>query len=173
MLTKQWDKAEAEGRELMKPEYGFELVPEYKDIFTLANEKNPEIIWACQCAKGYQEHKWQPHVLPNDYNFTSYLDKMTKWNGYKISWDFMQTFDPADRRLLTIAYEYTSKDGVVHNEKNDRPDPSAQLYLGAVPLKYEFVRLYGRRFTNRLDYLPVCRCAHFDSRGILYATRMP
>lgn len=125
-------------RELMKPEYGFELVPEYKDIFTLANEKNPEIIWACQCAKGYQEHKWQPHVLPNDYNFTSYLDKMTKWNGYKISWDFMQTFDPADRRLLTIAYEYTSKDGVVHNEKNDRPDPSAQLYLGAVPLKYEF-----------------------------------
>ena len=50
----------------------------------------------------------------------------------------MQTFDPADRRLLTIAYEYTSKDGVVHNEKNDRPDPSAQLYLGAVPLKYEF-----------------------------------
>ena len=73
--------------------------------------------------------KWQPHVLPNDYNFTSYLDKMTKWNGYKISWDFMQTFDPADRRLLTIAYEYTSKDGVVHNEKNDRPDPSAQLYL--------------------------------------------
>ena len=138
MLTKQWDKAEAEGRELMKPEYGFELAPEYKDIFTLANEKNPEIIWACQCAKGYQEHKWQPHVLPNDYNFTSYLDKMTKWNGYKISWDFMQTFDPADRRLLTIAYEYTSKDGVVHNEKNDRPDPSAQLYLGAVPLKYEF-----------------------------------
>lgn len=97
-----------------------------------------EIIWACQCAKGYQEHKWQPHVLPNDYNFTSYLDKMTKWNGYKISWDFMQTFDPADRRLLTIAYEYTSKDGVVHKEKNDRPDPSAQLYLGAVPLKYEF-----------------------------------
>lgn len=63
MLTKQWDKAEAEGRELMKPEYGFELVPEYKDIFTLANEKNPEIIWACQCAKGYQEHKWQPHVM--------------------------------------------------------------------------------------------------------------
>ena len=124
--------------EEMQPEYGFELVPEYKDIFTLANEKNPEIIWACQCAKGYQEHKWQPHVLPNDYNFTSYLDKMTKWNGYKISWDFMQTFDPADRRLLTIAYEYTSKDGVVHNEKNDRPDPSAQLYLGAVPLKYEF-----------------------------------
>lgn len=138
MLTKQWDKAETEGRELMKPEYGFELVPEYKDIFTLANEKNPEIIWACQCAKGYQEHKWQPHVLPNDYNFTTYLDKMTKWNGYKISWDFMNTFDPEDRRLQTIAYEYTNKDGVVHNEKNDRPDPSAQLYLGAVPLKYEF-----------------------------------
>ncbi len=42
---------------------------------------------------------------------------------------FYADLDPADRRLLTIAYEYTSKDGVVHNEKNDRPDPSAQLYL--------------------------------------------
>lgn len=138
MLTRQWDKAEAEGRELMKQEYGYELVPEYEDIFTLANEKNAEIIWACQCAKGYQEHKWQPHVLPTDYNFTDYLDRMTKWNGYKISWDFMATFDPADKRLETIASEYTSKEGVVHNEANDRPDPSAQLYYGAVPLKYEF-----------------------------------
>ena len=43
MLTKQWDKAEAEGRELMKPEYGFELVPEYKDIFTLANERTRKL----------------------------------------------------------------------------------------------------------------------------------
>ena len=138
MLTKQWDKAEKEGRELMKADYGYELVPEYKDIFTLANEKNAEIIWACQCAKGYQEHKWQPHVLPNDYNFTTYLDKMTKWNGYKISWKFMNTFDPADKRLQTIASEYTNKDGLVHNQASDQPNTSSQLYLGAVPLKYEF-----------------------------------
>lgn len=138
MLTKQWEKAEAEGRELMKADYGFKLVTEYKDIFTLANEKNAEIIWACQSAKGYQEHKWQPHVLPNDYNFTTYLDKMTKWNGYKISWDFMDTFDPADKRLSTLASEYTNKDGVVHNKTNDKTRPDAQLYLGAVPLKYEF-----------------------------------
>lgn len=137
MLTKQWDKAESAGRELLKSDYGFDLVPEYKDIFTLANEKNVEIIWACQCAKGYQEHKWQPHVLPNDYDFTTYLDKMTKWNGYKISWDFMHTFDPVDKRLKTIASEYTSKTGVVHNEANDRPKSSSQLYYGAVPIKYE------------------------------------
>lgn len=138
MLTHQWDKAESVGRELLKSDYGYDLLPNYKDIFTLANEKNVEIIWACQCAKGYQEHKWQPHVLPNDYNFTPYLDKMTKWNGYKISWNFMHTFDPDDKRLETIASEYTSKDGVVHNEENDSKNPSAQLYYGAVPLKYEF-----------------------------------
>ena len=34
MLEAGTSKAETEGRELMKPEYGFELVPEYKDIFT-------------------------------------------------------------------------------------------------------------------------------------------
>jgi hypothetical protein len=45
----QWtiELREEMGRELMKPKYGYELVLEYKDIFTLENERNQEIIWAC------------------------------------------------------------------------------------------------------------------------------
>jgi hypothetical protein len=138
MLTKQWNKAEAIGRELLKSEYGFDLIPEYKDIFTLANEKNKEIIWACQCATGYQEHLWQPHVLPGDYNFTPYLDGLTKWNGYKLAWNFVNTYDPADKRLETICTEYTSKSGKVHNQAIDGIDPLSELYRGAIPIKYEF-----------------------------------
>jgi hypothetical protein len=138
MLTNQWNKAEAIGRELLKPEYNFSLVPEYKDIFTLANEKNAEIIFASQCEPGYAQQLWQPHVLPNDYDFTPYLDGLTKWNGYKLAWHFVNTYDPADKRLETICIEYTSKNGKLHNQATDANDPSAQIYRGAIPLKYEF-----------------------------------
>ena len=63
MKTKQWQKAEAMGRELMDTKYGYSLVPNYKDIFTLANEKNAETIWSINCVKGYQEQYWQPHAI--------------------------------------------------------------------------------------------------------------
>jgi hypothetical protein len=137
MHTKQWAKAEAIGRELLKPEYGYDLVPEYKDIFTLANEQNIEIIWAAQCMRGYAENQWATSILPMDYDFTPFLNGLTKWNGYKISWPFVNTFDAQDKRLQTIVTAYTSKDGEVHNEANDAHNPSAFIYRGAIPLKYE------------------------------------
>ena len=44
----RWSDAVACGRELMKADYGYALQANYEDIFTLANERNSEIIWACQ-----------------------------------------------------------------------------------------------------------------------------
>lgn len=137
MHTKQWEKAEEMGRELMKSEYAYSLVPEYADIFKLANEKNAEIIWAVQCKTGFQQHKWQPHILPNDYDYTPFLSSLTKWNGFKMTWDYFNTFDLNDKRRETLIYDYTSKAGVHHNQENDANNPSAQLYLGCIPLKYE------------------------------------
>lgn len=137
MLTKQFDKAETIGRELMKPEYGYSLVPQYADIFTLANEKNSEIVWAVQCKTGFQMQIWQPHILPSDYDFTPLLDGLAKWNGFKIMWSYINSYDPADKRLGTMITEYTSKSGVLHNQTIDSKKPGEQLYLGAVPLKYE------------------------------------
>jgi hypothetical protein len=58
MQIRQWDKAEAAGRELLKPEYGYDLVPRYKDIFTLANEKNVETIFSFNSLDGFEEHQW-------------------------------------------------------------------------------------------------------------------
>ena len=44
MSTEQWSKAEECGRELMKSDYGYGLMDNYADIFTLENEGNKEII---------------------------------------------------------------------------------------------------------------------------------
>jgi hypothetical protein len=134
MKTKQWQKAEAMGRELMDTKYGYSLVPNYKDIFTLANEKNAETIWSINCVKGYQEQYWQPHVLPSDY--PSVPLNITKWGGWKISWPFFHTYDKKDKRLDVICSEYTGTTGLIHNEDNDIKT-NGNLKYGALPIKYE------------------------------------
>lgn len=134
MMMKQWDKAEEMGRELMQPEYGYGLVAEYKDIFTLANEKNKETIWAVNCLPGYQQHKWHPHVLPNDY--PSNPPHVVKWNGWKMTWAFFNSFEENDKRKERIIYEYTGTGGTEHSQEADIASGGLLKY-GAVPLKYE------------------------------------
>jgi hypothetical protein len=149
MQTKQWAKAEAAGRELMKPEYGYTLVPRYKDIFTLENEKNAETIFSFNSLKGYQEHKWHPHVLPNDYPTDP--SHVTKWNGYKIAWWFMHTYEEGDQRLETIVTEYTGIGGLLHNEELDVAS-GEQIRYGAVPVKYEIDKTTAGE-DNQIDYI--------------------
>jgi hypothetical protein len=91
MQTKQWDKAITEGRELMKPEYGYELVTTqggaasaYANIFTNANEGNKETIWATNGLKDYQDHSWYDHIV--------------SWGGYKMTVSFFNTFESGDSR---------------------------------------------------------------------------
>lgn len=134
MQTKQWNKAESIGRELTKPEYGYKLMENYEDIFSLAHEKNSETIWAVNCLRGTQEHKWHPHVLPNDY--PTIPSSVVKWNGFKISWDFFHTFEKGDKRLKTIIYKYRGTEGIDHSEVLDKAN-NEKLYYGAAPLKYE------------------------------------
>ena len=117
MQTHQWDKAIAEGRELMKPEYGYELVTDagnapsaYANIFTAANEGNKETIWAINCLREYQSHLWYPHVV--------------SWGGYKITHDFYQTFEEGDQRVIGVISDTGSKDGLL-------------------PLKYDMVDRVG------------------------------
>lgn len=149
MLTKQWTKAETEGRELMKPEYGYSLVPEYKDIFTLENEKNAETIWAVNCLPGYQQHKWHPHVLPNDY--PTEPEGVVKWNGFKLTWAFMKTFEKGDKRLETIITEYTGTGGEEHSEALDHAN-GGLLYYGAIPFKYEIDKATTGE-DNQIDWI--------------------
>jgi hypothetical protein len=138
MMTHQWESAIAEGRELQKPEYEYALVTEkggersaYANIFTQANEKNRETIWAVNCLTGYQTHLWYPHVLPSNINTFN-----GGWGGYKMTWKFFKTFEEGDQRRETIIYEYTTKDGHVLNEAN-RGSGANSLEEGVFPIKYK------------------------------------
>lgn len=129
----RWGDAVAQGRELMEPKYGFGLMADYKDIFTLENEGNKETIWACECATGINEQLWITHVMPSDYPHKN--QNMTLWGGgYKLNWPFFDTFDPEDRRLETIVTEYVSTST---GETLNRNNPGRRFVEGAIPLKYE------------------------------------
>lgn len=132
MNLKQWDKAEAEARELMKPEYGYGLMDEYKDIFTLENEGNKEIIWAATCSRAVYANTqmWLAQVLPSVYPTKN--PNITKWDGYRMPWAFYNTFDKSqDKRLETLIGDFVGTDGVRYYEGN----PGTPLNKGALPIK--------------------------------------
>lgn len=130
MHEKKWDKAENIARELCKEEYGYELMNDYSSIFTLENERNKEIIFASSCDRTIG-HSWYAHVLPIDYPGEN--PNYTKWGGYRIDWDFYNTFEEFDDRKKMICAEYVSaSDGITYNQENK----GSQLTKGAVPLKY-------------------------------------
>lgn len=130
MHERNWEKAEMCGRELMKSEYGYSLVPEYKDIFTLENEKNTEIIWACQCSRSVNKQSWLAHVLPSVYPTKN--PNIQKWQGYRVPWSFYNTFEEGDKRLESLVGDFIGTDGVRYNQEN----PSTVLAKGALPVKY-------------------------------------
>ena len=130
MHEQRWAEAVEVGNELMKPDYGYQLVPDYKDIFTLENEGNKETIWACTEDHGINIQLWLSEVLPSTYPTKN--PKIQKWNGYRIPWQFYHSYEQGDRRLLTICGKYTSNSGLVYSEAN----PRGTLDKGALPIKY-------------------------------------
>jgi hypothetical protein len=142
MQTKQWDKAEIEGRELMKSEYGYNLVTtSYKDVFAGDKEKNIETIWSVNCLEGTMTHKWFPHVLTN--NYPGYNGG---WGGYKMTWDFFKTFEDGDQRKETIIYEYTfmgkgskDQDSLITYNEQTKGTGGNSLAEGVLPVKYDFL----------------------------------
>lgn len=130
MHEKNWEKAIECGRELMKPEYGYDLVSHYADIFTLENEGNDETIYAGNCANENNGQLWLAHVLPTGYPTKN--EFIQKWNGWHVLWSFYDTFDPADERLKVLVGSYLGTDGVHYNKSN----PGVGLADGALPVKY-------------------------------------
>ena len=142
MQTQQWDKAITEGRELMKAEYGYDLVPSYADLFTRANEKNVETIFSIDCKEATMENGWYPHALPSDYVLPGVWEG-GGWGGYKMTWDFFDTFEPGDERTTYIISEYTTAEGVVRDRENKGTDGGNCLQHGVIPLKYALEPVAG------------------------------
>ena len=133
MHEKNWAKAEECGRELLKAEYGYGLMDRYADIFTLENEGNKEIIFACTEERGTNLQLWHDHALPG--NYPTQNTAIQKWDGYKVPWPFYRTFEEGDDRLSVLVGEYVGTDGVLFNEESDIAK-HGNLYSGAVPVKY-------------------------------------
>ncbi|MEN8118474.1 MAG: RagB/SusD family nutrient uptake outer membrane protein [Bacteroidota bacterium] len=129
MMEKNWVKAEETAREIMKPEYGYKLEPNYNDIFEVDNEQNEEVILAIPCNVSNNENAWHAHTLPYNY---PYPINVQKWSGYRMPWAFYNTYEPNDERLSGIIGEYEGTDGVIYNEQN----PDAHLAKGALPVKF-------------------------------------
>lgn len=136
MQTEQWGKAEQCGRELMKPEYGYGLMDNYADIFTLENEGNKEIVFACVEKRGVSLQLWHDHALPS--SFPVQNGAIQRWDGYKVPWAFYKTFEAGDDRLTTaLVGKYTDVDGnVIFDEAIDKVNHTEIYRQGAVPFKY-------------------------------------
>lgn len=130
MHEQNWAKAVECGRELMKPEYGYKLMSNYKDIFTLENEGNSEVIWSCICSRSVNQQLWLAHVLSSECPTKN--PAIQKWGGYRVMWDFYRTFDAKDKRLEVLIGDFIGEDGVHYSEKN----PGSILINGAMPIKY-------------------------------------
>jgi hypothetical protein len=130
LMLKNWAAVETDARELMKAEYGYGLMDSYKDIFSLEHEKNKELILVVPCNMEGFGNGWISHTLPYAYNYEN--SNAQKWGGYRMEWDFYNTFETNDERLETIVAEFTATDGTVYNQTN----PGEQLAKGALPLKY-------------------------------------
>lgn len=156
MMTAQWTKAEAMGRELLNPAYGYSLVQDYHSLFTLSGEINRETIFSCLAKAGIMEGQWHAHVLTADFPTPS-GKTITKWGGYKIAWPFYETFEAADKRKERIYGEYLGTEGVLHNRQLDRDNGTQGiLYKGAVPVKYGFDGVVGEK--SEID-MPIYRYA--------------
>jgi hypothetical protein len=140
MQTEQYDKAEAAGRELLKPEYGYSLVPRYKDIFTIANEKHEETIFSfSSSATGSYRQQYLGMVLPSDY--PTGVAGFEHYNFFRAMWWFAESFEEGDERgqAPVLIKEYMGKDANNNPVLRTKTSESADTYLkwGALPMKYE------------------------------------
>ena len=111
---------------------GYGLEPVYKDIWSIDNEQNNEIIFPLVCKPSPEgvANNFRAHVLPPDWVSEQGLPSQG-WNGYKVPWEFYDTFDKVDKRRETLVRYYKAKKG----ETTETIDAREKWY-GAIPLKY-------------------------------------
>ncbi len=137
MNEKNFVNAEAAGREIMS--LGYSLVDNYHSLFREATEQNSETIWAVSCSEDDETKNFNPiayYCYPDDYAG----EKVTKggWGDgvFMVTWDFYDSFDPADERRLFVT-EYTRIPGaVVAGQDAIRSRTSNPPLRGPVCIKY-------------------------------------
>ena len=135
MHTKQWDKAEAVGKDIIN--MGYALEGNYADVFKV--ERNNEIIYSI--ASSDAAPNWYPqHVFPDNYQSSPIITRGGGWYGYSMPWSFFDKFEANDlRRTTTLIESYTNTSGATTDRNNG--------LRGAIPLKYTGIQGPGPGYT--------------------------
>lgn len=149
---KQWAAAEKSARELVALGK-YQLVTDYASLFREATEINAETIWAVTCDPVAAVGNFNAialYCLPADF-------KSIKLNGgwnnvFRPTWQFYDSFDPADKRRNLLIASYTDKSGKARDRSNmvgpvlrkylDESTPGADIQGNDIPiLRYADVLL--------------------------------
>jgi hypothetical protein len=142
LFEKEYQKAEAAGREIMG--MGYSLIGTYRDLFRTATEKNNETIWAVSVdptGDGTNAkpdfNAWMFYTAPGDFpgNLTT-GPKKGGWGNpapFTATWAFYDSFDPLDKRreLLLATYNAVNSAGNPNGTVKTRAN-----MRGAVIVKY-------------------------------------
>lgn len=128
MMNEDFSDAEKVARELYSYRgTTYDLMSNYRDIFSKANVKNREIIHAIPCglADGMQ-NRWIVQFYP-----VRYAQNRQCWFTFGMNWAFYDTFESGDDRLKSVVTSYTSITGEVNNRN------SSFLRYAAAIIKYD------------------------------------
>ena len=126
-----YNKVETLAREMMAPQYGYQLQRDYVKMFELGGQgsANKEIIYALPCSyDGPSINQWHMMVLPTDF---AQGGMSGGWGTVTSTWAFYDSFDAKDVRRTKLLTTYTSSTG----DQIDRNSPQAKLAMGPIALK--------------------------------------
>lgn len=117
--TKQWQKAADAATNVMNFNY-YELFPDFTKMFTVANERNREMILVIPCLNQVDYGNWyQAGALPQGFKTSSQIPEFVWQPGmaifatnYRLRSAFVNTFDLAnDQRATLVLRTYTNQSG--------------------------------------------------------------
>ena len=145
MNEKDFVNGEKIGRQMMS--MGYSLVDDYGSMFTEAGERNTETIWAAVCEQnqdGGENHAgfnpWDFYTYPGDYPGNKVTASFAGADApYSATWNFYDSFDPSDKRRISLIASYINKAGKLRNQSNGLAGPVIVKYpdLGGNPNSYQ------------------------------------
>ncbi|HEV7351083.1 RagB/SusD family nutrient uptake outer membrane protein [Telluribacter sp.] len=106
--TKQWQKTADMTKQIMDLNK-YSLVPNYKNVFALANEGNAEMLWVIP-ASAQAGHNLVALTFPTDYPLPQPNQQVFAARSYFFD-NFVNSFGPGDTRKNLIVTEYTNTSG--------------------------------------------------------------
>ncbi|TDB67327.1 RagB/SusD family nutrient uptake outer membrane protein [Arundinibacter roseus] len=106
--TKQWQKTADITKQIMDLKK-YSLIPNYKNVFAIANEGNAEMLWVIP-ASAQAGHNLVALTFPTDYPLPQPNQQVFAARSYFFD-SFVNSFEPGDTRRDLIITEYTSTSG--------------------------------------------------------------